>query len=374
MRGEIASSRPCRPGTRRAPGVAACARLSLLLALLAAPAVSTAGEEAPPTVVLLHGEDTAHAVAWEDLRQAVEAHLSPYTVRVLTRSVPDVPADTPEIRRLGGTDVAALIWLDAPGAILHLWIPSLGEQLRVRSVPDAPDGWLARCEMLASIVLSELEPALSDPPPTPTPASDPGAASSTTTHAENDPVPPSVVDTGSSPTATFFLGLGVAYLPVLLSADAPYLHGLGLAVVAGIGPRFEMGLGFDFVQPLGLGPDYGDGRLVRRVLRAGLSANLGRGDVDLCLGGGAVIEFARVGGLDYLPLDGSAVEMHERGGIRGFARFRYRPLAWLSLVMEGGADVYLTPLYLMDGDVELARRTPVQPRIAVGVMGWFGRP
>ena len=79
-------------------------------------------------------------------------------------------------------------------------------------------------------------------------------------------------------------------------------------------------------------------------------------------------------GCDTAPIDGSAVEMHERGGLGGFARIRLRPLQWFSLVAEGGADVYLTPLQLVDGDRELARRTTVQPRIAIGVVGWFGRP
>ena len=355
-----------------APGAGVCARLALLFVLVAAPVSSLAGEQDPATAVLFHGEDSGRAGEWEDLRRAVEAHLSPYAVRVQSTAVPGLQTTPEATPGPCGPDRVACIWLDESSATLQMWIPSLGEHTRTRSLPDRDDGWLARCEMVASIVLSELEPVLGgfpSPPPSAT-----GAAPSAAPSAEASPATSSVVEAAPPSPPTIFLGLGVAYLPVLLSADAPYLHGLGLSAVAGIGPRFEIGLGFDFVQPLVLGPEYGDGRLIRQVLRAGVSANLGSGAVDLCLGGRVVIEFTRVAGLDYTPVDGSAVEMHERGGLGGFARIRLRPLQWFSLVAEGGADVYLTPLQLVDGDRELARRTTVQPRIAIGVVGWFGRP
>ncbi len=346
--------------------------LTPLLCVLSLAVVTAARAGAPRSLALLAEAPGRVERPWEDLRRAIEAHLSPHGVEV--RIVPledrEPGATAADLSRDPG--VVAVVWLDAGDERLWLTVPALGERQDGRDAPDGGEGWTARCEVLASIVLSGLEPLLAGaifaPPAGPDEAD-------VTEPVADEPVADLEAESGpaAGDAPRVRVGLGVAYLPVWMSAGSPYRSGLAVTALGWFGRHLEVDVGLDLVQPTPLGLESGRGDLGRQMLRAAVVGVVPAGRLDLGFGAGPVIEFVRVRDLGYQPLDPGATDRRMHGGILLLARIRVRPVPWLALYADLGADLYGFETAVVDGDQELLRRAPVQPRIALGVMGLLAR-
>ena len=377
------------------------ALIALLCSISFAPAAG-AWATATRSVAMLVESPGREEQPWEELREAIEAHLSPHAVSVRLVSLDGRDPGAAARSQLDDPQVVAAMWLDRDEERLLLLVPVLGAEETPRAVPDGGEGWPARCEVLASILLSELEPLLAGmlgPPPVD--ALDPVRSETETepmcrtteseTETETEPMCRTTeseteardgfVDLEREPDPELEVdtpppvrpGLGLAYLPVLLSPGTPYRSGIALTGVAWLGRHVEIDVGVDIVQPCPLGLESGGGELARWTLRIAAAGIAPAGRLDLGFAVGSVVEFARVRDLGYAPLDPGALDRRTHGGLLLATRIRVRPVPWFALYAELGADMFFQATVVSAAGTELLRRTPVQPRIAVGVMGLLAR-
>ena len=360
------------------------ALISLLGSLVLA-ATPAAHADVDRSVALLVEIPDRAEQPWEELRRAIESHLSPHAVDVRLVPLDGREPDVVAREQLVDPAVVAVTWLDQDEQRMLLLVPALGTNETPRAVPGGREGWAARCEVLASILLSELEPLLVGmlgPPPVdalePVVSETEPTCRTTESEAEardgfvdleREPDPGPEVD--APPLVR--PGLGVAYLPVLLSPSTPYRSGIALTGVAWLGRHVEIDVGVDIVQPCPLGLESGRGELARWTLRIAAAGITPAGRLDLGFAVGSVVEFVRVRDLGYAPLDPGALGRRIHGGLLLATRIRVRPVPWIALYAELGADLFFQATVVSGDGAELLRRTPVQPRIALGVMGLLAR-
>jgi hypothetical protein len=233
-------------------------------------------------------------------------------------------------------------------------------------------------------VLSELEPVLSGHAETETETERRlGQGGSETTDGPNTTTPeetgtgpntttPNETGTGAETVpvergTTVSWWLGVSYLPVILSADGPYLHGLGTHLALRFGPVLQLDLGADLVQPAAFETPDGHGELARWPLRAGLSAWWAFDTIEYGLGLGAVVEIWNVRRLDYEPADAGAMATRTNAGLTAVVRTRIKPLPWLAPLLDLGLDAYPTRVAVGVDSTELLHRPRIMLRLAIGV-------
>jgi len=344
--------------TRRMVGLVA------VLASFAQPTTARADPADDAPVVVLLSPDPATGIDAERshaLRTALEAHLRIYDVVVLLEGATHPGADIAAVAaRYRAT---AVVWLEDGDQRFGVLAPGLSSHPSLRHIPDTGEGWAARCEVMAAVLLSELSPLLAGPQPGPLrPTGD----------ALADP-PVGEVDGGQSRTKPAVNGsASMAYAPTILAAEGPVLHGLALGLGLRFGRHLEFGLGFDAAQPARLDALGDDAALARWPVRLVVRGLLSAGSVEIGVGAGAVVEPWQVRGQDVQPAIAQIASVHVDAALALALRLRVVALPWLTPFADFGVDAFPGPnRYRLGGDVVL-ERAAVQPRLVVGVALWIG--
>jgi hypothetical protein len=346
--------------------------------LLALPATAALGQYRVYTVVVLAPDDGGDH---EQLRHAIESHLSSYPVIVLLvqdgTSPEEGGAREAEARDLlVSSQALSVTWVD--GEQLSILTPALHDRVTTRRVPDAGEGWAARCDAMAAVVLSELTTVFDEgldaavaegqsgdggsiePPEdfrlrTPGPETGPGSGRA----------PPDVVPPPSRLGLALVLSAG--YIPVRLSAAAPWVHGGSFGAGLAAGRHLEVDLGLDLTGGVPLGIPGNDGVLVRWPFRLGAMAVLPLGIVVLSGGVGAVIEVWQVRQLGYTPADDTATATRRDVGLTPLFRLRVFVLPYLAPYLEAGADLFFSSNRFVSHGSTVLERAAVVGRLAFGV-------
>ena len=316
---------------------------TLLLLLMLLP-WSAAAEQA---VVLSPAEMTPEQA--EELRGALAAHLSAWQVDVL----------------VGEGDGVAELWLS--GAQFGILAPALSDQPILRDVPDSGEGWPARCEVLATVARSVLEPVLAGT--LPVEEEDEGVAPVVVPGPADGDINVSPPPRG--PGAHHVVGGG--YTPTNQSAQGPYLHGATVGIGVGIGRHLEFGATFVIAQPADLNVPGSDVALARWPVRVYAAGIAGTDLIDLALVLGASIETWRIRDLDYETAETDIDTLQTDAAFTASFRPRLHATPWLAGYAEVGVDLYpTTTRYHYLGNTQL-RRAAAQPRLSVGVMVLLGK-
>lgn len=326
-----------------------------IAALLATLTPFSAVAEAPSTVLLLAspepGEPGPHDL--QRLRLAMEAHLSAHAVTVVL--LQSSPADAPVLAEAAG--IAAVTWLQDD--TIHMVAPLLGREPTVRHVPPTDEGWPARCELMAAMLLSELTPILTGDLP-----AQPAVADLRQPPAEVSTAPtrPRVV-----PAAL------IGYAPELLSIDGPYLHGIDLGAGVAIGHHLEITLATALVECAPLDGAGAEARLRRWPLRLGVCASVPVSLLDLGLVAGPILEIWRVQGLDEPATDERTSSTQVAPGLGLAFQLRVRATTWLSPFVTAGIDIHASNHRFLYRGTPILERAATQPRLVVGVRFTPGR-
>ena len=340
-------------------------RCFVVLLLLSIPTRSGLASDVIQVVVVAQQlQDESPDRTSDQLRAAIEAHLSTYPTVVTTAR--DVAAPEVVARTWFDRGAQAAVWLTDDGR-LALLAPALGAATRYRQAPDSGEGWASRCEMIAAMVLSEFEPLLEgrtgyrQPEPVQVETAVPPAPPN---EAERVETVASATTTVPSPVRMW---VGASYLPILFSADGPYLNGLGLHGALCIGGAFQIDVAADVVQPAAFEWARGSGTLSRLPLRPGLTVRRSLGKFDVGIHAAAIVEVWRVLTTGYEPADPEAATRRVNGGVTFATRLRARPVPWLAPFVDLGIDLYPIRVGVGVGDLELLHRPRAMLRIAVGI-------
>jgi len=285
------------------------------------------------------------------LKSTVQAHLGSLPVQVVTREVEHLPdVQVAGLTNEEGDYPLLAAWLSADDAFLLTLVPPLDRAPRVRRLRDGDVTWLARCDAIAVMLRSELEPLL--------------AESGFVAPEPEEPVePPAPLP--RAPDVELALSFG--YAPAVLSVEGPYLHGMS----ASLGVLFVGHLAFSVALGLGQGAHLdplGDrARLGRWPLRVGIGAQAALGPVDLLGDLGLVLDIWRLMDLAYVPMDAAALGTGIDVAFSPAVTARFRILPWLAPYLTAGVDLYpRSRLFLLQQEA-LLQRDAVVPRIGAGI-------
>ncbi|MCP4679991.1 MAG: hypothetical protein GY854_31765 [Deltaproteobacteria bacterium] len=336
----------------------------LLFCALSATAQALA-ETSDRTVIILIPRDNKDQS--DQLRLAVEAHLSGLQVEVRAVDIETMPTETGGSQEIAAVAQEAhraltVIWLSPEGDAFFILTPTVDEYPRARKVPDAGEGWVARCETMASIVHSEVTPLVAEL--VEAPAEDEPEPESK--EAEPEEAPKEEVDSSDDRRPVHLL-VGAGYVPAPMSPDGPFLNAATLSLGLVIGEHFQLDFGLDFLQRASLNVPANDAELVRWPLRPGLVLMLPFTNLDLGVRLGAVFDVWYLSGPDYDLADGNVKDRHMDPGLVATVMARYKLLSWFGLFAELGADIYFTDSSYLLNDETLLERGPAQMRAVVGL-------
>lgn len=147
--------------SRRAESTARARSCALFAVLVILYAAGTVRSDQPHSVVVLAGSGETQRT--DELQQALFAHLIDTGIepRIITLErrpdCPPEPGDTSLERRFSG-QVVSIVWLSDSGDRFCMLTPEIDSEIRQREITDAGESWASRCEIAASMVLSEVEP------------------------------------------------------------------------------------------------------------------------------------------------------------------------------------------------------------------------
>jgi len=325
-----------------------------LAAILAMLALAPASAGTPTTVLLLApSEQPSHDTTdLQQLRLAMQAHLSAHVVFVRLHSSPPEDAAT----LFETDDVAAVTWLQDDH--LHMLVPRLSPETTVRHVPPTDEGWPARCELMAAMLVSELTPVLTtDLPTAPVVAEAPEIPPETAP----EPAPPTPPRPTVRPVAS------VGYAPALLSTDGPYLHGVHLGAGIAIGRHLDITVAAGLVEsaPLdGAGPE---AQLRRWPVRLDVCATVPLSVLDLGLSVGPILEVWRIQGLEAPAIDDRASGTQAAPALGLAFHLRIRATSWLAPFVIAGVDLHGANHNFLYRGTPILARAAAQPRLVVGI-------
>lgn len=331
-----------------------------LAAILSLFAAVPASADTPTTILLLAPSDRAGQDAndLQQLRLAMQAHLSAHVVFV--RLHPGRPADAESLCET--EDVAAVTWLQDDH--LHVLVPRLGPDVTVRHVPPTDEGWPARCELMAAMLLSEVTPVFTTDLPTAPVVAEAPESPPETPPGQAPPAP-------SRPTVRPVASVG--YAPVVLSTDGPYLHGAHLGAGIAIGRHLEITLATSLVESAPLDEAGPEALLRRWPVRLDVCATLPLSILDLGLSAGPVLEVWHIRGLEEPALDERASGTQAAPAFGLAFQLRVRATAWLSPFIDAGIDIHGTHHNFLYRGSPILVRAAVQPHLVVGIRLTPGR-
>ncbi len=277
---------------------------------------------------------------------AVQAHLTSLGVVVEIASF-DLTGGS-DVALGGATEQAALCvaWLSTDLDELTLMTPTLGQQVRVRPLPASDEGWLSRCDVIATLLHSELGSLIS-------PAAVDAAADEP---PEADP----------RPRISAAVLLSARWAPFVMSSDGPFLQGVAVGAGVEIARRVTFHVSMGLVQPADLELD--GSKLGRWPGRVAVALLIPSERLELELEIGALLDVWKVLSLGYVPADEGAAAAHLDVAIAPAGRIRYRVTPWLAPFLEVGADVYPQRRTFAMGEAVLVARDPALLRVGVGVV------
>lgn len=276
---------------------------------------------------------------------AVQAHLS--SLDVVAELAPfDVTAGG-DVALGGATEQAALCvaWLSPELDELTVLTPTLGQQVRVRRLPPGDEGWLSRCDVIATLLHSELGALIS--------------------HVAADPEPDEPLEPAARPRVAATVLLFARWAPFVMSSDGPFLQGVAVGAGVELARRVTFRASMGIVQPADL--DLGGAKLGRWPGRVSVALLIPRENLELELELGALLDVWKVLALGYDPADEEVAGAHLDVAIAPAGRVRYRVTPWLAPFVEVGADIYLQRRTFAMGESVLVARDPALLRVGVGV-------
>ncbi len=324
---------------------------------------------AEPIHVMVIGDDAQDEQrdqATIQLWTAIKAHLSVYPTRVtLIRDDGDPRAAVHASIEQGAQVV---VWLTDDDR-LALFVPAQDGDPRYRPIPASDEGWASRCDLIATMVLSEIDPLLTGKVRLEQPVTQP--VDQPVVQPVVQPVPPPAADEPADVMATQTssipsLWIGVSYLPVVMSTDGPYVSGLGLHAALIINRTVQIDLSADIVQPASFELAEGTGSLNRLPIRAGATLRYPLGGVDIGLAAAVIAEVWRVQAVGDQPVDPNTTDRSVAGGAMVAAHVHFKPTPWLSPFVVVGVDLYSMRIGIGVGEQELLHRPKAMLRAAVG--------
>lgn len=278
-----------------------------------------------------------------ELLLAVQAHLSSLDVVIELALLEETEGG--DVAMGGATERSALCvaWLSPDLASLTLMTPTLGNQVRVRQLPSDDEGWLSRCDVIATVLHSELG-ALITPVSTEAPPAEPEEPRARVVSA---------------------VLLSVLWDPYVMSSDGPFLQGVAVGIGIELARRVTFRASMGLVEPVAL--ELGDAKLGRWPGRISVAVLLPRERLELELEIGVLLDVWKVLALGYEPADASAGQAHLDAAVAPAGRVRYRVAPWLAPFVEVGADIYPQRRTFAMGDEPLVGRDPALLRVGVGV-------
>ena len=284
------------------------------------------------------------------LENTVQAHLGTLPVQVVMRKVEHLPDDSSPWQASEDSDVLLVAWFSDDERTLLTLVPSDDETPRSRSLQGGDVTWLSRCDTVAVMLRSEIEPLLA-------------AAAVTTTTAE-EPAPEAAPVSRAARTE---LSASLGYAPAVLSTDGPYLHGLSIEMGALFVEHLAISVAVGVSQSAPFASLGERTHLDRWPLRIGIGAQVAVGPVDLRADVAVVLDIWRISNLGYLPEDTSALDDRVDAAFSPAFTMRIRLLPWLAPYLVAGIDLYpRNRVFLLDDEVLLSRGRAV-PRLGAGV-------
>lgn len=320
--------------------------LGLLLTLTASPATASGSIR---RVVLGVPDGVLDQASQAQLLLAVQAHVSSLGVIVEMASVEGSMDGATSLAQATETSALCVAWLSPELDRLTLMTPTLGEQVRVRDLPAEGDGWLARCDVVATLLHSELATLIG---PVTIPTEFGGTATTTEAPAPRKRTPVAML-------------LSVRWAPFILSSEGPFLQGVAVGAGVEIARRVTVSAGMGVVQPVDL--DVDEARLGRWPGRVAVSVLLPQNSLELELELGVLLDVWRVLDLGYEPAEEGAGDTHLDAAVAAAGRVRYRVTPWLVPFIEVGADIYAQRRTFALYDATLLARDPALLRVGVGV-------
>lgn len=314
----------------------------LALALLGGPHPARADDR---RVVLGVPAGVLDEASQAQLLLAVQAHLSSLGVVIELASFDLTGGSHVALGRATERAALCVAWLSTDLDELTVMTPALGQQVRVRPLPASDEGWLSRCDVIATLLHSELGSLISPV------AVDPEL----TEPSETDPRP-------RIPMAAL---LSVRWAPFVMSSDGPFLQGVAVGAGVELANRVTFHVSMGLVQPADL--DLGGAKLGRWPGRVAVALLIPREKLELELEIGALLDVWKVLSLGYDPDDEEATAAHLDVAIAPAGRIRYRVTPWLAPFVEFGADVYMQRRVFAMGESVLVARDPALLRVGVGV-------
>ena len=323
------------------------------LALVAALVLYTAGatESLASEVSLLIPVAPTSGSKYVLLENTVRAHLGTLPVQVVMREVEHLPdGSSPWQAGRDDSEVLLVAWLSIDESTLLTVVPSHDTAPRSRPLQQGDVTWFSRCDTVAAILRSEIEPLLATADfATPTP------------DAVADGVPP------SSEPARSELALSLGYAPSVLSTGGPVLHGLSVEVGALFVDHLAISVAVGICEGASMAPLDDRTHLNRWPLRIGVGAQMAAGPVDLRADLAVVLDIWRIAELGYTPEDASALDAQVDAAFSPAFTVRIRLLPWLAPYLIAGADLYPRSREFLLNDEVLLSRGRVVPRLGAGV-------
>ncbi len=319
--------------------------IGLFVALTASPAHATSIRR----VVLGVPTGVLDQASQAQLLLAVQAHVSSLGVIVEIASVEGSLDGAVAMAQATEKSALCVAWLSPELDHLTLMTPTLGEQVRVRELPKEGDGWLAKCDVVATLLHSELA-TLIGPVSVPT---------------ESGVTAPPVAEPPPRKRVPVAMLLSVRWAPFILSSEGPFLQGVAVGAGVEIARRVTVTAGMGVVQPVDL--EVGEARLGRWPGRVAVSLLLPRDNLELELELGVLLDVWRVLELGYAPAEEGAGDTHLDAAVAAAGRVRYRVTPWLAPFIEVGADIYAQRRTFALYDTTLLARDPALLRLGVGV-------